>query len=197
MTDLKKQKASLRRKYLEIRRGLDPELKKLYEERICTAITGSISYKYYDTVLLYAALPDEPDLTAVAEAAVKDGKRIAYPYCLPGTHDMVFRFVSSPSELVAGHYGIAEPPDGCAEFSPDEPCCSLCLVPAVAVDRRGYRIGYGGGYYDRFLSVFRGSLAAVTFSCLVTDALPHGKYDLKTDVIITEGGILTVDKAQA
>lgn len=197
MTDLKKEKLILRQKYLQIRRSIPTEAKKRYERMICSNFTGCASYKYYDTLLLYAALPDEPDLSAIALKALSDGKRVAYPCCIPQTRNLVFRFVKSTADLVPGHYGIPEPTEDCPVFDPSLPCCSVCLVPAVAVDRSGYRIGYGGGYYDRFLPVFGGSRAAVTFSCLIADRLPHGKYDLRTDVIITEGGILTIDEVQA
>ena len=70
----------------------------------------------------------------------------------------------------------------------------VIIVPALSVDRNGNRLGYGGGYYDRFLSGFHGSLAAVAFSQFVINSVPHGIFDLKADVIITEGGITAVVK---
>ena len=191
---IRKEKEELRRKGLERRRAIPDTVRASYEERICRLIVESASYKYYDTVLLYSAIGGEPDLSAVAEKALSDGKRVAYPRCRKGVFEMDFRYVGSLSELSPGSYGINEPGEDAKIFDPGPPSCSLCLIPAVAADRSGYRIGYGGGYYDRFLSRFCGTLATVVFSDLLVGAVPHGKYDIRSDMIITEGGIITIDK---
>lgn len=193
-TDLKKEKSVLRAESLRIRRAIPAGLKAEYEEAICRRIINSVSYKYYDTLLLYAALYDEPDLSAVALDALSRGIRVAYPRCIPHSRLMEFKFISDPSQLKTGTFGIREPGAELETFDPGKQSCSVCFIPAVAADRLGYRVGYGGGYYDRFLSGFGGALAAVTFSELVYDRVPHGRYDLRADVIITERGVVTVDK---
>lgn len=192
--DLKSEKSLLRQRFLSVRRGIPADKKAEYDSRICRYIINSVSYKYYDTLLLYAALYDEPDLSALAVKAVADGKRVAYPRCVPHSRDMVFHYVTDLSQLKKGTYGIPEPDASLPAFDPGITSCSVCFIPAVAVDRRGYRIGYGGGYYDRFFSSFSGTLAAVVFSGLIADGVPHGKYDLRADVIFTEGGVIAIDK---
>ena len=194
MRDIKAEKAELRQQYLKIRRAIPKETKAEYDSLLCRSIINSASYKYYDTILLYAAREDEPDLSALAEKALSDGKRVAYPRCVPGERAMNFHFIGSTDQLTPGSFGIYEPSDMLPVFDPASPCCSVCFIPAVLVDRSGYRIGYGGGYYDRFLSGFHGSLAAVAFSQFVINSVPHGIFDLKADVIITEGGITAVVK---
>lgn len=191
---IKKEKSRYREECLQKRRCIPKETKAEYERKICEHIINSISYKYYDTLLLYAALPDEPDLSYLAKKALSDGKRVAYPRCIPGTHDMTFHYVLDPSRLSAGSYGIAEPSSDLPLFDPEGQSCSVCFIPAVAADKNGYRIGYGGGYYDRFLSGFNGTLAAVTFSDFLFDKVPRGQYDIQADFTVTEGGILTVVK---
>lgn len=191
---IKKEKSSLRCSCLQKRRAIPEELKAEFERKICEHILSSVSYKYYDTILLYAALYDEPDLTYLCKEALSDGKLVAYPRCIPGSREMTFHYVTDPFKLSSGSYGILEPSSDLPVFDTEAPSCSLCLIPAVAADKNGYRVGYGGGYYDRFLSKYKGTAAAVTFSEFLFDCVPHGKYDLQADFTVTEGGILTVVK---
>ena len=100
-----------------------------------------------------------------------------------------YRMISGGSESVSIEYR-----SDLEKASLPIPSRTLCLVPAVAVDLRGFRLGRGGGYYDRFLSDFGGTVAAVVYSGLVTDGLPHGEYDVPADCIITERGVMTVDE---
>ena len=192
MYDIKRYKSELREEYLNKRRAIPADLKRELDKKICANILNSVSYKYYDTVLLFAALPDEPDLSAVAVKALADGKRVAYPRCIPGSRDMRFHYITGLSQLIRGSYNISEPDEAYPVFDTDSPSCSLCCVPAVAVDGQGYRVGYGGGYYDRFLSVYNGASAAVVYSDFIIQSVPHGKYDKKADMIITEGGIIRI-----
>ena len=189
MHDIKAEKNGLRAEFLSKRRAIPVDIKKELDRRICENVINCRSYKYYDTILLFAALPDEPDLSALAEKALSDGKRVAYPRCIPGTRDMRFHFVTDLSQLKQGSYGIYEPDADLPVFDTSAQSCSLCIIPAVISDKAGYRIGYGGGYYDRFLNKFGGAAATAVYSGFVKDAVPHGKYDKKADMIITEGGI--------
>ena len=172
-----------------------PDSKKAEAEHmICEHILNSVSYKYYDTLLLYAALPDEPDLFHLAVSALRDGKRVAFPRCIKENRKMTFHFVENLSGLSRGSYGISEPCADLPVFDPESASCSVCFIPAVAADKNGYRIGYGGGYYDRFLSGFHGTAAVVAFSDFLFDKVPRGQYDIQADFTVTEGGILTVVK---
>ncbi len=194
MTDIKKQKAALRETYLQKRRAIPTEQKLEYDKKLCGAIINSVSYKYYDTLLLFSALPDEPDLHELAVRALSDGKSVAYPRCVRGERKMIFRYVKSLGELKRGSFGIPEPDEEAPSFDPSSPSCSVCFIPAVLADKNGYRIGYGGGYYDRFLSDFQGTAATVVYSDFIIPAVPHGKYDAAADMIITEGGITRIVK---
>lgn len=191
---VKKEKDLIRAQCLKKRREMRKDEKAELERRICENVLNSVSYKYYDTLLLYAALYDEPDLSYLAETALKDGKRVAYPRCIKDKKQMTFHFVESLSQLVPGSYGIPEPSDTLPVFDPERPSCSVCFIPAVAADKTGYRVGYGGGYYDRFLSQYHGTAAAVVFSGFLFDKVPRGQYDIQADFTVTEGGILTVVK---
>ena len=123
---IKKEKSRYREECLQKRRCMPKEIKAEYEQKICDHIINSISYKYYDTLLLYAALPDEPDLSYLAKKALADGKRVAYPRCIPGTHDMTFYYVSDPAVLSAGSYGIMEPSEHLPVFDKCSLKCHHC-----------------------------------------------------------------------
>ena len=194
MYGLKNAKAQIREAYLQKRRDIPADEKREKEKLLCAYFLNSASYKYYDILLLYSPLPDEINVTDIAVKALEDGKRVAYPRCVPNSRLMNFHFVD-PAELhSSGSFGIKEPPADSPVYEVNCRGCAVCLIPAIVFDKYGYRIGYGGGYYDRFLSRFSGTLAGVAFSDFITDSLPHGKFDLRADTIFTEGGAVTVAK---
>lgn len=65
----------------------------------------------------------------------------------------------------------------------------ICIIPGIVYDKKGYRIGYGGGYYDRYLSSFKGTKVGVAYTDFIANSVPHGRFDLAVDVLITERGI--------
>ena len=194
MYGLKIEKSAIRETYLEKRNRIPQEEKRALEEALCVHFLQSASYKYYDTLLLYSPMPGEINVTGIAEKALSDGKRVAYPRCIPGTRLMNFHFVASTDLFSRGSYGISEPPADAPVYDVNGKGCAVCLIPAIVFDKYGYRIGYGGGYYDRFLSRFTGTLAGVAFSDFIVDRLPHGRFDLRADTIFTEGGAVPVEK---
>ena len=102
---------------------------------------------------------------------------------------MHFRYVTSPdSELAPGAYGILEPSSDAPLYAREEDSTALCLVPGVVFDRRGYRIGYGGGYYDHFLHSFSGSVAGIVYRDFILPEIPYGRFDLPLPVMFTDGG---------
>lgn len=194
MYGLKNVKTQIRETYLQKRREIPPEEKRAREDLLCECFLNSASYKYYDTLLLYSPKPDEIDITRVAEKALSDGKRVAYPRCIPGSRLMEFHFVDKDTVFSCGAFGISEPSEDSPVYDVNSRGCAVCLIPAIVFDKSGYRIGYGGGYYDRFLSRFSGTLAGVAFSDFIIDRLPRGKFDLQADMIFTEGGAVSVAK---
>ena len=92
----------------------------------------------------------------------------------------------SKGELARGSYGICEP-TGERELFGDEN--TLCVVPAAVFSKDGYRIGYGKGYYDRFLADFKGISVGFSYDATLVDSLPFDEYDARLDMIITEKGV--------
>ena len=104
---------------------------------------------------------------------------------------MIFYYVTSMEDFEKGAYGITEPKASLPAFehSSVETQNVLCLVPAIVYDRRGYRVGYGGGYYDRFFGKVRPASIGVVYEEFILKTVPHGRYDITVDVVASERGI--------
>ncbi len=185
------QKKTLRAYYAGLRDGMPARLREERNAQICAHILDSDAYAKADSVLLYAARGSELDLSAVAADAWQKGKVVAYPRCLDKAGRMAFFIVGSPDDLMRGSFGLQEPSVACLPWQSDGR--ALCIVPALAVDARGHRLGYGKGYYDRFLAAFDGVTACAAFEACMTDALPHDGYDVPVQLIINEKGEWRVD----
>jgi 5-formyltetrahydrofolate cyclo-ligase len=191
MYEIRKHKTEIREYYLEKRHTLDNDLRAQNNEKICRNMISSATYRYADVLLMYYPKPDEIDIRPIAEAALAAGKRVAFPRCNPEDHTMIFYYVNSLDELTPGSYNIMEPSDELPAFdvSEAENCNVACVVPAVVFDKKGFRIGYGGGYYDRYLAGFRGTKLGLVYRDFIVNSVPHGRFDLTVDVMITERGL--------
>jgi len=132
---------------------------------------------------LYSPIRNEVDTTLVAKAALNAGKTVVYPR-VEGEH-LTFLQTADPDHLEPGAFNVLEPVHG-AILDPVE--IDLCVVPGVAFDRRGHRLGYGRGFYDRFLSSCREQMPRIGFAYdfQVVDCLPTGEYDQSLSMIVTE-----------
>ena len=149
---------------------------------VCARILALPAYKSAHTVMAYAAARGEIALDAVMEDALLRGKVLALPLCTgPGT--MQARRVTALSRLVPGRYGILEPGADCPKVAPED--IDLILVPGVAFDARGGRLGQGGGYYDRFLPGTRALRVGVCPDFALLDAVPLRAHDARMDGIVT------------
>ena len=195
MNELRERKNRIREKFKDFRKSMDPAQKEAYDRKICQRFMSLASYRFADTLLLYAPLKGEIDITPIAEDALKRGKTVAFPLCDPEKHTMVYHIVSSLDQLKKGSYGIMEPDPSLPVYDPiaRKGENSVCFVPALAFDREGYRIGYGKGFYDRYLSSFNGAKMGVEYSSCVVDELPRGRFDTAVDFLVTEKGVITIN----
>ena len=182
-TDMKKEKESLRQLLRARRDALPQEERKARDEKICAKILASAPFRSADLVLLYAPTGSEVDILPVAEAALREGKRIAFPKCA-GAGVMHFLSVASLSDLLPGKYGIKAPPENAVPVVCTQ--ATLCLTPGLAFDREGRRLGYGGGYYDRFLAGFPGTAAGVVPHDFMLAALPCAPHDRAVSILFSE-----------
>ena len=204
MSELRNQKNELRTELLERRRNLAAEDRALWDERIANILLGSISYRFCDILLAYSSTKLEVSTDMIIDKALGQNKIVACPISNAEDNTMSFAAISSRDELIAGEYDILEPPKANSlwngsgflsigdSFRDNKQKLAICIVPCLAYDAYGYRIGYGKGYYDRFLSTFEGTKIGLCYSSFKAQQLPRGKYDVKLDVIITEKGVTVV-----
>lgn len=135
------------------------------------------------SLLLFYGVGAEPDTAALLEILRAMGKLTALPRCLPDGRMEARRYLGA-SHLSAGPFGIPEPDESCPVIERDR--FELILVPNLCCDRSCYRLGHGGGYYDRYLSGFCGSTAALCRDKLLRTRLPREAHDVPVDVVLTE-----------
>jgi 5-formyltetrahydrofolate cyclo-ligase len=118
------------------------------------------------------------------------GKQIVVPFCHPESRELTACRIDSFGELEKGHHGIRAPKESLLRpFAAEE--IDVILVPAVAFDPRGYRVGYGGGYYDRFLPKAECAMKiGIAFTCQMVEEIAVESYDVTVDRIVTEEGMI-------
>lgn len=137
------------------RLALTPEEKADLDSQMCRQFLQSPLYQNCRQLFCFVSLPQEPQTMAILEHALQHGKCVAVPRCLPD-HTMQFFALRPEKELAeqleTGTYGVLEPLKDLAVSLPESTGQPLCLVPGLAFDRHGGRLGYGAGYYDRFFA---------------------------------------------
>ena len=190
MSEIRTQKLEMREKYLAVRDAIPQEQKDIYDKKIFDRLISSITYRHSTDILLYASINGEVNIWPIFEAALKDGKKVAFP-CCNDDNTMTFRYVTDRSQMSERTFGILEPDPSC------EACCtsnfSLLIVPGLVFDKNGYRRGYGKGFYDRYLSSFDGVSIGLVYSRLLLAEVPKGRFDRHVDVIISEKGVYAVN----
>lgn len=196
MCELRQQKREMREAFLERRRNISQEDRVLWDEKIANILLGSISYRFCDVLLAYASNKLEVSTEKIIDKALENKKIVVCPISNPNDNTMSFAEIKSRGELSPGEYNILEPPKENRNWldilNLGDRLLAICIVPCLSYDFYGYRIGYGKGYYDRFLSSFEGTKIGLCYSDFKADRLPRGKYDMKLDVIITEKGVTVI-----
>lgn len=174
-------KKELRKLFSDIRKNAkSPEA----DHAIAETVLADPHVRNADTILLYASFGSEADTWQIAEQLLSSGKKVAFPLCHKDGI-MSFHLVRLLSDLSEGHYGIREPDSALPQ--PQLSGNTVCIVPGLAFTPDGGRLGYGGGFYDRFLSAHTDicSIALAYESC-ITDSLPVLQHDIKVDTVVTE-----------
>lgn len=190
--DIRVVKAKIRSDIKDYRRSLDPAVKEEMDRSILRRITSVPEYQESDLLLCYIATPIEVETRGLVEDAWRRGKKVAAPYCIAGTRNMDFYYIDSFDQLACRTFGVWEPvAERCAKL--EDISRGVCIVPALAYDMAGYRMGYGGGYYDRFLARFGGFKLGIVYDSCIRRRLAHGRYDLPVDLVVTDRRILHFD----
>lgn len=139
-----------------------------------------------DCVFTYLSFGSEVDTRFVITWCWEMGKRVCLPRCAAG-YTLTWHAVEDLDHLVRSRFGMEEPAAGAPQAQPAGSVYSVALVPGLAFDRRGFRLGYGGGYYDRFLPAFSGVSIGLCRSDLLSDELPSlSEYDYPVDLVVTD-----------
>lgn len=178
------------RKLLRLKRKAIEE-KEAKDKKIGAFLQCNDHYIKSDLVLFYACLSDEINIDSCIVDALSYGKKVALPSCINECGDMNFYYIKSLDDLNNGYFGIREPNIDKCELVTDFDNC-VCIVPALSYDARGYRLGYGKGYYDRFLQKNNCITIGLCYSELIVDELPTDEYDIPVDYIITQNGCIAV-----
>jgi len=176
-------KTSLRQQIRARLRAMSPEQHRADSQRLGERLFTLPMWKQARIVLLFAPLRDEPDIGPVISAALKEGKEVLLPKLEPGGFSYHACPIKSVDGLSPGKFGILEPPDTSTAMALNR--LDLVLVPGVAFDPRGGRLGRGKGFYDRLLSAVNGTKCGVAFDEQIVDAVPVGPMDVRLNCILT------------
>ncbi len=186
-----KRKRETRRRLIAERDAIDPAVRMRADKTIVRRVAELPVFAEAELLLTYLDAGSEVRTRDLIERAWSSGKVVALPRCVRGTRKVTWHRVDSYDQLERGSYGLLEPvPDLAPSVDPLQYTHALALVPGLIFDTRGYRLGYGGGYYDVFLAAFAGATVGLCRSHSMTDDLaalrlisPH---DLPVDMVITD-----------
>ena len=195
VNDIRVYKSELREKYKQIRKNMTANERAAADKSILTRLQTLRSYKYCKTVLCYVSTPIEVDTRAIIAHSLKCGKQVAVPYCIPNTRQMEFYLINSLSELHAGAFSVDEPDPNTAAKLTDY-SNSVCIVPGLCFDNSGYRLGYGKGYYDRFLNGYTGSTIGICYQNCINNRLITGRFDKNCSVVVTDKQLIFANRAK-
>lgn len=181
-------KRTLRRRIIALRDGLEPVTRRDYSILIADKVAGLRAFRDAHTVHVFASFGSEVDTTPIMDRILESRKRCVLPVVIGGTREMEHACIRGRADLTPGFRGIPEPSPACPRVDARE--VDLVIVPGVAFDGRGGRLGYGGGFYDRFLLASGAHRVAVAFGIQVVGSVPREPHDLPVHVIVTESQII-------
>ena len=183
MADLIQQKKLLREKMLAKRAHIPAAKREKANRRMADLMISLPEYQKADTIFVYLSVNEEPDTHALIEDAWKRNKRVCVPKCesLGIMHAYEIRGFE---DLQPGKYHIPEPKDGCGFV--EQAKIKVNLVPCVCCDVAGYRLGYGGGFYDRWLNNSSVPSALLCFGEMIVPEVPRLDYDQRIDILVSD-----------
>ncbi len=171
---------------LKIRNSLPDEMLDKMSDDIQKKIIGMDEFTKANTVAVYHSIGSEVRTSKILDKVLQMNKKLVLPKVVDGT-TIVFAHVKDlHSDLEVGKYKIMEPKDHCEQIENID----LVLVPGIAWDRQGYRIGYGHGYYDRYLAKLQSVSIGLTYDFQLFDEVQHGKNDFRVNMIVTDKRII-------
>ncbi|MFP4015887.1 MAG: 5-formyltetrahydrofolate cyclo-ligase [Halanaerobiales bacterium] len=178
-------KVILREKYFDKRRNFTIEKVRLVSEKIQERFFSLDIVNKSDNFLLYHSIRNEIITHEIIDFLLEKGKNVYLPYISDDKSKLEIGCISKHEELAAGVFGIKEPND--RKNIPVQ-LMDIVVVPGLLFDRNGYRIGYGGGYYDKLLAEITDNTISIglAYNCFLKDSLPVDSFDIPVDIIVTE-----------
>ena len=184
-------KTAIRKQYKQIRNQLTMEEVQSNSEKIAEQLFETAFWQNSNVVMLYLSFQNEVITDMIYERGWQENKIMLIPICSAQNGIMTMSKLTSFEQLVPNRYGIRELPEALHQIVAPE-TIDLCLIPGIAFDRFGNRLGFGSGYYDRYLAKILPQIPriALAHSCQIYDGLlPTDQYDLPMHYMLTEHGI--------
>lgn len=190
MNEIGNEKKQVRREILEVREKMDIEEKTNYDKIIIDKFLRSSYYKKSTNIFIYISYGSEIDTKYIIERAIKEGKNIYVPRTEFSTRLMNAVKIENFDNLIKSKYGALEPKEGEPFIDPND--LDLIVVPGVAFDKNGGRLGYGAGFYDRYFKRInddnksRITKLVLAYDFQLIDKIPTDKEDVLIDLVVTE-----------
>ena len=178
------EKARLRKQLLDQRESLSLDYIKIASSKIQDNLRKIDYYRSARSIGAYFAIGSEVRTQDILQEILNAGKDLSLPRV--EKKDLVFKKITNFSDLEIGNFSVMEPKERCENIKK----LDVILVPAIALTRDGYRLGYGFGYYDRHLHEKRVKKIALSYYKQVVKSIPHDSHDVKMDCIVTEDEII-------
>ena len=189
--DIREKKKLLRAELMKREAELPPEYIAASNEGIAKNLLSLPEFQAAKSIMFFYSIWNEPDTIWLMEQALLLGKTVTLPETLKGGI-MKARVVAHLDELKPAVFNIPAPTQDMPELAPE--ALDFVLVPSVAYDRQGYRLGHGGGYYDRFLLRTGAFKCGIAREKMLINAAPRGKYDVAVNCLVTENEIFRLAK---
>lgn len=179
------------RAYLKnIRQSIPDKLRQEKSLSIAKQLISTSEYIDSKSVMLYISFGSEVITNAIIDSVIRRGKHLIVPLCNSNDYSITAYEIYNLSQLYKGNYGILEPDpkliDSGILKSVDKSDIDIVVVPGLGFDKFGYRVGYGKGYYDRYLSDFGGMIIGLCYAECLLDNIYHDKFDIRVDRVITD-----------
>ena len=178
------EKARLRKQLLDARDSISQDFINITSKRIQENLRKIDFFRNAKSVGAYYSIGSEVKTLDILQEILKAGKELSLPKVVK--KDLVFKKINSLSDLEQGNFSVMEPKEECEDVKKID----VIIIPAIALTRDGYRLGYGFGYYDRYLSSKKSKTIALSYSKQLIKSFQHSDHDVKIDCIVTEDKVI-------